>query len=85
MDGVHRWVELVLPRLSGSAEDRRLRIGTTVLILTDSLVDLARDLKAGDITYLQARHRVRHVRDYMARGLFGEHIPDTFPSEERVR
>ena len=55
MEGVHRWVELVVPRLSGTAEDRRLRIGTTVLILTDSLVDLARDLKADHITYRQAR------------------------------
>jgi AcrR family transcriptional regulator len=78
MDGVHRWVELVLPRLSGTAEDRRLRIGTTVLVLTDSLVDLARALKAGDITYRQARHRARHVRDYMARGLFGENNPESF-------
>jgi AcrR family transcriptional regulator len=85
MEGVHRWVELVLPRLSGTAEDRRLRIGTTVLILTDSLVDLAQDLKAGAITYRQARHRARHVRDYMARGLFGDHNPETFPGEVSLR
>jgi len=82
MEGVHRWVELVVPRLSGSAEDRRLRIGTTVLILTDSLADLARDLKADRITYRQARHRARHVRDYMARGLFGDKNPESFPGSD---
>ena len=82
MDGVHRWVELVVPRLSGTAEDRRMRIGTTVLILTDSLVDLARDLKAGHITYRQARYRARHVRDYMARGLFGDKNPESFPGSD---
>ena len=82
MDGVHRWVELVVPRLSGTAEDRRMRIGTTVLILTDSLVDLARDLKAGHITYRQARYQARHVRDYMARGLFGDKNPESFPGSD---
>ena len=71
-----------MPRLSGTAEDRRLRIGTTVLILTDSLVDLARDLKADHITYRQARHRARHVRDDMARGLFGDKNPESFPSSD---
>ena len=79
MDGVHRWVELVVPRLSGTAEDRRLRIGTTVLVLTDSLVDLARDLKAGQITYRQARHRARHVHDYMAQRTLRRQEPGVLP------
>jgi AcrR family transcriptional regulator len=79
-DGVRRWVDLVLPRLPGSFEDKRLRVGHTVMVLNHMLVDIARDLNAGNITYRQAQYRVRHVRDYMTKGLCGD-IPETFPAE----
>jgi len=42
------------------------------LLFTILLADAARDLNAGDITERQAQHRVRSIRDYLLRGLFGE-------------
>jgi AcrR family transcriptional regulator len=76
VESISRWATLVDSQLALTPSDRRLRIAYTALLFTILLADAARDLNAGDITERQAQLRVRYIRGYLLRGLFGENPSD---------